>query len=592
MAAKGGGGTDDFGPGGGHKSRPPGAGKGRAPGGGKGGGRIGDTDAGSVLQQLLNAMQPLPPANSPGTTKSSPPTIGNGAKAISSSGSASVELSEGNGRKKAKKKHTRRIQRPPQKKPAAKPKEVVRLTPEQKAAAIAIADAASGFRVGAPTQPTKHAPSVLTDFGEAGFRRIKAFRAALESFVADARAPLAVDDETYRETMDRIALGAASLDEMVAPSEGFIGCDFGTSTTKTVVRWPYEASTGYAIALPVPLAWRSGGVPHLWPTAIYFDRKAQLFSPQPRDGFEATTGFKSGLLEGRALRMCGGGAMTNADAAVAFLAQYLAYAVGTLRVRFPERKISTVNFGIPVAKLMDSTVANDFVRVINAAISLIGKAGHLTLADVRSALSQPTGSPLLATFHAELSGAIAGYCSSARHRRGPHMIIDCGSATLDIASFDLGDAQWPIGIYAAQVEPLGADACVRYISAGASEKDCRDAARFQEAQVCSQSLRENRVGFQLQLNGQFNYQVILVGGGIDSDIHKPLLERMEAAFSFKFHRPKFDTPLSRERQSDDARLVLASGLARDPIDLRALAMPADKPRDDWNGPDMVSKDQV
>jgi hypothetical protein len=67
---------------------------------------------------------------------------------------------------------------------------------------------------------------------------------------------------------------------------------------------------------------------------------------------------------------------------------------------------------------------------------------------------------------------------------------------------------------------------------------------------------------------------------------------MEVAFSLKFHRPKFDTPVARDKQSDDARLILANGLARDPMDLRAVAMPEDGPRDDFGGPEMVTKDQV
>lgn len=571
----------------------PGGVNGRLPGGGKGGGRIGDTESGRQLQDLLNSMRPAPVTNLPVSPRAIATSVGTLAKGTDSPPCAAVSKAspDSHGRP-AKKKQRGRPQHKQVKKPAPKPREIVRLSPEQKAAAYAQADAASGIRPNGGSLPIGMTPSAVTDFGAGAFQRIKALRPALEGFVADARAPSAVDVATYRQTMERISLGARSLDAIVAEAEGFIGCDFGTSTTKTVIRWPYEAGTGYAVALPVPQAWRSGGVPHLWPTAVYFDAETKRFSPLPQPGFRCITGFKSALLERSTLRMCVGGLMTNAAAAVAFLAQYLAYALGTVIERFPGKKISMVNFGVPVAKLADSAVAEDFKRVINAAMGLIGKAGHLTLADVESALAEPRNCPIIASFHAELSGAIAGYCSSARHRRGPHMIIDCGSATLDIASFNLGEAEWPIGIYAAQVEPLGADACARYVALGATEQDCRGAARYQEAEVCGDTLRKERTGFQLQPDKKFNYQVILVGGGIDSSIHQPLLKRMEEAFSFPFHRPKFDTPVVRDKASDDVRLILANGLARDPFELRALAMPEDKPGDGWGGADMITKDQV
>jgi hypothetical protein len=582
MAAKGGGGTDGFGPSGGGKGRPSGA--------GKHGGRIGDTDSGRQLLDLLKSMQPEP---KPGP--SSHPKANGGEKEVNRRecpDAASQQPYERPRGAKAKKRRPTAMQQKRSRTPQAKPKEMVRISAEQKAAAIAQADKASGFRPDDVYTSTQSTSPKVTDFGAGAFQRIKALRPALEGFAADAQAPSSVDDDTYRQTIGRIELGAASLDTIVAEAEGYIGCDFGTSTTKTVVRWPYEAGSGYAIALPVPKAWRSGGVPHLWPTTVYFDPDTKRFSPLPRPGFRCITGFKSALLDGNPLRMCASGLMTNADAAVAFLAQYLAYAVGTVRERFPDKKISMVNFGVPVAKLLDCAVANDFKRVIKAAIGLIGRSANLTLADVRMALAEPQDCPILASFHAELSGAIAGYCSSARHRHGPHMIIDCGSATLDIASFDLGEGEWPIGIYAAQVEPLGADACARYLAMGANERDCRDAARYQEAEVCGRTLRKERTGFQLQPDGKFNYQVILVGGGIDSAIHSALLKRMEEAFSFKFHRPRFDRPVKKSSDADDARLILASGLARDPFDLRSVAMPDDRPGDDWGGPDMITKGQV
>jgi hypothetical protein len=563
--------------------------KGHPTGGEKSGGRLGDTDSGHQLAELLKSMQGASCQGSPAQPKANGSHQPYG-RSGSPEGALRGPFADARQRI-ADKWLPSGLHQNQGKKAAAKPKEVVRLPEGHAAAAIAKADAASGFRQKTSDQSRKGGTPKAPDFGAAAFRRILALRPALEGFTADARAASGVDDDAYRQTAERIALGAASLDTIVAEAEGYIGCDFGTSTTKAVVRWPYESGAGHAFALPVPEGWQSGGVPHLWPTAVYYDPQTKRFSPLPRPGFQCITGFKPALLEGKTLRMCAGGLMTNADAAVAFLAQYLAYAVGAVRERSPKKKISMVNFGVPVAKLLNSAVAGDFERVVKAAMGLIGKAANLTLPDVQTAFHEPHSCPIQHSFHAELSGAIAGYCSNARHRRGPHMIIDCGSATLDIASFGLGAAEWPIGIYAAQVEPLGADACARYLSVGAVEEDCRLAARFHEHEVFRSTLRKDRIGFQQQ-DRKFNYQVILVGGGIDSDIHNQLWRRMEEAFSFKFHRPQLDVSLERDSDSSDSRLILANGLARDPVELRKVAMPEDDERNITVLPEMITKDQV
>ncbi|OYZ13688.1 MAG: hypothetical protein B7Y35_07460 [Sphingomonadales bacterium 28-64-96] len=424
-------------------------------------------------------------------------------------------------------------------------------------------------------------------------------RPALEGLVADAQAAPSLDTRTRNKIQQRIALGAQALVDIIEPSEGFVGCDFGTSSTKTVVRWPYDAAEGSAFAVPVPSAWCSGGIPQLWPTAVYFNPATKLFAAIPGQGYHAITGFKSALLDKRSHRMCGHG-LTNADAGVAFLAQYLAYVLGVVREKASDKKVSLVNFGVPVATLSESDVTREFRRIIEAALSLIGKAEALSFDEVRGALAKPEAGPLEATYHAELSGAIAGYCSAPRHRQGAHMIIDCGSATLDIASFALTDSQWPIGIYAAQVEPLGADACRRYIDAGASDDECRKAARYQEAEVCHATY-QLQSGQYAAHEGRFGYQVILVGGGVSSSVHQPLLTKMEEAFDLKFYRPRLSPTLQRDRASQDIRLILADGLARDPIELREVVMPLDRENHHASSGNMgnargtnweVTKDQV
>ena len=190
--------------------------------------------------------------------------------------------------------------------------------------------------------------------------------------------------------------------------------------------------------------------------------------------------------------------------------------------------------------------------------------------------------------------AIAGYCGPTRQTcPGRHMIVDCGSATLDIASFHVGDGDRPIGIYAASVERLGADACAAYQAA-------RDTAGLSKRFSLPGTLRFQRDLGTLQIGGstlspekRYPYQVVLIGGGIAGDVHGPLFDGMAPAFSLPFHRPAIDRHLALADGADASRLILADGLARDLINIPEISMPGDRqfvplpPQ-----PETVTKDQV
>ena len=172
------------------------------------------------------------------------------------------------------------------------------------------------------------------------------------------------------------------------------------------------------------------------------------------------------------------------------------------------------------------------------------------------------------------------------------MIIDCGSATLDMATFVLDGVNLrPIAIYDARVEQLGADACSAYQRRGASLDECRRASRYQEHLVYKTTRAFSAAQFD-QRDGRYPYQIILVGGGIHSDVHEPLFGTMEPAFHRTFHRPQVAQGLQYDGACEAGRLILADGLARDPIEVRKVAMPGDPtpPRDCL--PDMITKDQM
>jgi hypothetical protein len=459
----------------------------------------------------------------------------------------------------------------------------IKMSAADKAAALASLEAAA-------VTPAPPVPTVLAyDFGQADFHRIARLRDRLDSFIASHGAPERVSAATAVAIDRRIAVGVQMA---IDPNNGFfVGLDFGTSTTKAVLRHPYRR---IAFAVPVPRDLATDGLAHLWPTAIFLDKIRGSFSLCPAEGRIALTGFKSALIERKGHRICQGSGVTMEEAATAFLTLYIAQAFGALAEHQDGAAVAGLHLAVPVAALADEQGKDAFDRVTRTALRLLPDAGALTLDHVRIAALVEDEPALVPELHTELTGAIAGYCNQSRRHAGAHMIVDCGSATLDIAGFQLAEGrQWPVGIHAAQVERLGADACAVYRLHGASSAECRSAARHQEHAVYAGSRSRDPTGYSQVEGGHFAYQMILIGGGMADPIHADLFNGMEKAFQRAFQRPEIARDLACDEDSDATRLIIADGLARDPIDLREIIMPGDRtaapPRAQ---PEMITKDQM
>lgn len=541
-----------------------------------GGPKLGDVKGAELLRAFAErAKAGVTPAHPPTPTPTPPPTSD-----LSSEDRALLAAFETRVRatvphKRSKRQKVKRNAQKASKMPGKFWREVVSMFEEQ-----------SG-----PSKSTPPSKSEPYDFGEAAFRRIAALRHSLGAFTAAHGAPSTIPEDTLRLVCSRVASGAARASGIVDVGDGyFIGYDFGTSATKTVLRHPYNPALS-AFALPVPREFASNGQPNLWPTAVWFDMDDQRFSPVPQEGYVCLHGFKSAIIEDQGHRMCCGAPVTMLSAATAFLAMHIAYAIGTALERAPSLLISGVNFAAPVAALKNAKAAGEFERLVTAALSLVPCASELTLAQVANALQSGKVPAMPHYMCTELSAAIAGYCSAPRHFQGPHVILDCGSATLDIASFTIGDAHWPIDICGASVERLGADSCATYRASGVSLQECAKAVQFQQHSV--------RAGGAVGHDGKLTYQLVLVGGGIEGEVCRMVVTAMEPRLRHRPHRPELSQDLEFDREVEPGRLILADGLARDPIEFRKVLMPLDRDHGSISsgsglpyGPGFVSKDDV
>lgn len=424
---------------------------------------------------------------------------------------------------------------------------------------------------------------LAADFGESCFNQLKNAQIGDSGFDAQTHCmgqPAPGDASLIATRLQAGVFGAPTMIHKRA--DGYIGYDLGTSATKVAVRWTY-GSQYRAFAIPVPATWQSGNLSHLWPTTVFFNPANGSFALLPEADSVRLEGFKAGILAGMAHRMMPSVRVSYAAATAAFVAMHTAYVLGAILEKYPQAKVTMLNIAIPVVAMkLDGP---RFKKILSAAMALVTSADRLTLAKVENALRNAENSLIETTgvpyeMHAELVGAIAGYQASAGRQDGAHMLIDCGSATLDIATFSDRKNDEVLPVWAARVETLGADAVRAHLAAGRKEEVCRRAIDFQEHCVWKQTKKHHGDGDAFGVVGeQYGYKVIAIGGGISGPTHSAWLNKLEKTFKSGFVHPDLGE-LDKEQNCDDGRLIIADGLARDPFNLKQLSLPDPKDVDD------------
>jgi len=250
-----------------------------------------------------------------------------------------------------------------------------------------------------------------------------------------------------------------------------LGVDFGTSSTKIVARFPYEAGSP-AYAVPVPSFAQAEGHPYLWASRLWLQSDGS-FSLSPLSGAAVSCSLKAGLMGGvRGPVMSAMAAQANAEEVVcAFLALQVRQARGWLaneRATLMQRGRTTwsYNFGFPAASLNSAGLRDRYQRCIAAALSLAVCPIDVTLATVRPALAAVARSQTAqleranAALIPEIAAAVSGFASSTMLDDGLYAIVDVGGGTVDCCTFNLfkgrdGAARCPI--FLADVAMLGAE---------------------------------------------------------------------------------------------------------------------------------------
>ena len=386
----------------------------------------------------------------------------------------------------------------------------------------------------------------------------------------------------------------------VAPSDGageelfvIVGLDFGTSSTKVIVRLPFEPGEP-TLAIPAPAPCRSGDDQYLWQTVLWLQGDG-AFAPWPAFGAEVLSALKQGLIQGRgetAIPTSGAIEATRTDAGVAYLAFVLRYVKGWLRVNrsahFQARRpVWFVNVGMPTASYDDLRISKPYRRIAAAAFQLAKFDSPVTLEAVKLFLDDPhvveaadsdeAAEALGVAVFPEAAAEMTGFAKSARNAPGLYLLVDVGAMTLDVCMFQLNQHASQSDRYsfwAAQVRPLGVDSFHWFLAEGKTEPGFIAQCQRTLNSVVWHTKRHRHPNAENWKPGN-DVPVFLAGGGATNRLHQDVVESVGSRLKRDvrndgFRRLDLPVPVAIELPESLAnfgRMAVAWGLSYPPTEI-------------------------
>ena len=418
--------------------------------------------------------------------------------------------------------------------------------------------------------------------------------------VADERAasPARAEEESHRSFdcvvaagSSRGAAGAGRLQRVT------IGLDFGTSSTKIVVRLLDEPDEP-VIAIPAPAHCRGEGDPFLWRTVLW-ERKNVEFIGYPEPDAVVLDSLKTDMVSAS----IAGAHHVRAhpgEAAGGYLALAIRYVRGWLRSEHSalfrgRRAVWLVNVGLPAASYDNDALMLAYRKTGIAALKLADSgetisrsamAELLSRSDVQEAgRSGEAAAELGIAVIPETAAAATMFEKSSRGATGLYAMVDVGAMTLDVCTFRIGATSEGGTVFRfmlADVRLLGVEAEKRWLrEEGAKEADFVDQVR-----QCLRRTIWNTKRHYDRLDTAFapgNYLPVFIGGGgAVNRLHRKEIERLDPWL--KKHSKNSGirllsspSPLVRIGRfpTNSERFAVASGLSYQADDIGKIESPSE-----------------
>tara|TARA_A100001015_G_C15037730_1_gene737420 strand:- start:1998 stop:3470 length:1473 start_codon:yes stop_codon:yes gene_type:complete len=464
-----------------------------------------------------------------------------------------------------------------------------------------------------------------------------------------------ITKEIKQNTKDLIEKWNNENDKIIYEGEETVVCigfDFGTSSTKVIVRTPYENNK--SSAFPVPEEFQMDDHPHLWKTLVYFNEKNSEFSLFPQEGFKELTDIKTILMDNQKNNLVSVISkkikqnFTIKEVTTAYFALLFRIIKGwTVSEAFrPENVLSsnsllksiskwffnetqndnmvqsitnpmwTLNVGFP-AKNLETKLKETFDKIVKKAWALSFSNKKITSENIlgfkiniedKEKFSKDYKCSI--TVLPEVVAESIGFMKTDKADHSQYLMIDVGASTLDICFFDYNNLgknnEDQYTIDKTNVVLLGAQ-----IGSWSSElkefnkTDLIDAINISIVKV----VNATKFAFPLTSNPRYKIwgteklPVILGGGGINSKLHKDAFEKLNKVLSinlipkgieFKyFEKPKEVKTLINDKFY---RLSVAWGLSFPDVEFTGYFLPKDqthnRPKIKHFADNFIGKDQV
>ena len=348
-----------------------------------------------------------------------------------------------------------------------------------------------------------------------------------------------------RAAFDGLISSGSTVPENVEGEQLFalIGLDFGTSSTKVIVRFPYEPDEP-TIAIPAPHHCRSTDHPYLWKTVLWMRGNGE-FVAYPEPGASALHTLKIDLMRPDpntpAIPGVGGQvSATRIESASAYLAFVIRYVKGWLATNRPmlfrgRRTIWFANVGLPAASYDDGTLIRRYRKAAAAALKLANSSAIASVESIRSllrdtdvedaALSVDCAERLGIAVFPETAAAATGFAKSTRSADGLYLMVDVGAMTLDVCAFLLrknnnNSDKYPLLM--ADVRPLGVEAFYWFQKMGRTKDEfVQQSDRCLRSVVWTTKHRRDRNADCWQVDGAL--PVFMTGGGAVNELHRGIV---------------------------------------------------------------------
>lgn len=396
-------------------------------------------------------------------------------------------------------------------------------------------------------------------------------------------------------------VGAKGGETSGEPLYATVGLDFGTSSTKIIVRFPEEPQSP-AIAIPAPAHCCSGGNPYLWQTVVWV-RHDGTFLPWPEPDACVIHTLKQGIVGDRPNAVVAPGygkdPITRLDAATAYLAFVIRYAKGWLLKHRPERFRGRrpawfVNVGLPAADYDNNRLIAQYRAAAATALVLAGSAEAINVETTRASAGNREVSAAAASAEdaeaigiavvPEVAAEVAGFMKSTAGASGLYVVVDVGALTLDVCAFNFKFRQVEGDLYPlleTDVQTLGVEAYHWFMNDQRTPEEFAKQCELMLWGVIWKTKRDRDPSAACWKPGN-EVPIFLVGGGAANELHRETVEALDG-WAKKYIRNNgirltgLTPPPNLEWPDADGvfdRMPVAWGLSYTPLEIGEIMPPS------------------